>query len=84
MTCHGTHPDVDFKTMPITINEEPTKDESADPLFDYLKGKTKGILGGNIKWNFTKFLVDRDGNVIDRFAPSTTLEQIDAKIAPLL
>ena len=57
---------------------------NADPLFDYLKSQTKGLLGANIKWNFTKFLVDRDGNVTARFAPTTTPEQLEAKIAPLL
>ena len=41
-------------------------------------------MGSKIKWNFTKFLIDRDGNVVDRFAPTVTPEKIDGKIAALL
>ncbi len=54
------------------------KDES--PLYTFLKQQQKGILGSAIKWNFTKFLADRNGNVIARFAPTDTPEQIEAKI----
>ena len=42
------------------------------------------MVGSNIKWNFTKFLVDRKGNVVSRFSPTTTPEQIDEKIKELL
>ena len=59
------------------------KDES--PLYTFLKSKQKGgLLGSKIKWNFTKFLVDREGNVVDRFAPTTEPKDIDAKVAALL
>ncbi len=58
------------------------KDE--DPLFTYLKSEKGGILGSKIKWNFTKFLVDKNGNVIERFAPTTKPEDIEAKIKSLL
>ncbi len=58
--------------------------ENESPLFTYLKSKQKGILGGAIKWNFTKFLVDRNGNVIERFAPSTKPEKIESRIEELL
>ncbi|RUL56975.1 glutathione peroxidase [Lysinibacillus antri] len=44
--------------------------EDAHPLFKYLTEQTKGILGKNVKWNFTKFLIDRQGNVVKRFAPT--------------
>ena len=45
---------------------------NADPLFDHLKSEAKGLLGTEgIKWNFTKFLVDRQGVVLERFAPNT-------------
>ncbi|MBQ6540708.1 MAG: glutathione peroxidase [Oscillospiraceae bacterium] len=54
------------------------------PLYTYLKSQQGGVLGSRIKWNFTKFLVDRDGNVIDRFAPTVTPEKIEAKIKELL
>jgi glutathione peroxidase len=58
--------------------------EKEEPLYQYLKGEKGGILGNKIKWNFTKFLVDRSGQVIERFAPTTTPEQIAEKIANLL
>ncbi|KAB7743947.1 redoxin domain-containing protein [Nostocoides sp. F2B08] len=43
----------------------------ADPLFEWLKSEKGGLLGDRIKWNFTKFLVGRDGQVIERYAPQT-------------
>lgn len=58
--------------------------KGAEPLFTYLKSQKKGSLGGTIKWNFTKFLVDREGNITERFAPNIEPEQIDSKIAELL
>ncbi len=58
------------------------KDE--EPLFTYLKSEKSGILGSKIKWNFTKFLVDKNGTVIERFAPTTKPEDIEAKIKSLL
>lgn len=47
------------------------KGDRAEPLFQYLASQKKGMLTEGIKWNFTKFLVDRQGNVVDRFAPQT-------------
>ena len=58
------------------------KDES--PLYTYLKSQQMGKLGSKIKWNFTKFLVAKDGTVIDRFAPTDTPEKIDAYVAKAL
>lgn len=58
--------------------------ENEDPLFTYLKKNSKGVLGSKIKWNFTKFLIDRNGNVVERFAPTTEPEKIDKKIENLL
>lgn len=58
--------------------------DNADPLFKYLKSQKKGILDSSIKWNFTKFLVDRQGNVVSRFAPTTEPSDIDSAIAKLL
>ena len=54
--------------------------KKAHPLYDYLKGEQAGgLLGKNIKWNFTKFLVDREGNVISRHAPQVKpLELVEA------
>ena len=54
------------------------------PLYNYLKSQKGGILGRNIKWNFTKFLVDREGNVVERYAPTTKPEEIEEKIKELL
>lgn len=58
--------------------------ENEAPIFTYLKSQKGGMMGSKIKWNFTKFLVDRNGNVVERFAPTTTPEQIDAAVAKLL
>ena len=58
---------------------------NAHPLYNYLKGEKGGILGTkNIKWNFTKFLVNRDGRVVNRFAPTTKPEDIQNAIAAVL
>ena len=56
-----------------------------DPLYAYLKHEEKGILGTEaIKWNFTKFLVGRDGKVLQRFAPQTTPLELEAEIKKAL
>ncbi|MDQ1144227.1 glutathione peroxidase [Bacillus sp. SORGH_AS 510] len=57
---------------------------NADPLFKYLKDQKKGLLGGMIKWNFTKFLIDSNGQVIERYAPTTTPDKIEADVVKLL
>ncbi len=57
--------------------------ENESPLYTYLKSQQKGKFGSKIKWNFTKFLVDREGKVIDRFGPATTPASIEKKIANL-
>ena len=56
----------------------------ADPLYKFLKEQKKGLLGGAIKWNFTKFLVDREGNIIKRYAPTTKPADIEKDIVSLL
>ncbi|UBH09608.1 glutathione peroxidase [Macrococcus armenti] len=58
--------------------------DAAHPLFKYLKDETKGIMGNKIKWNFTKFLIDREGNVVERFAPTKTPEQLKQYIEKYL
>ena len=50
--------------------------DDAHPLFEWLKSEKKGLLGGKIKWNFTKFLVGRDGKVIKRYGSTTKPEDI--------
>lgn len=57
----------------------------AHPLFKWLKREAKGLLGSQrIKWNFTKFLIDRDGSVVRRYAPNATPESIRPDIERLL
>lgn len=61
------------------------KGDEAHPLFKYLTKEAPGLLGSkSVKWNFTKFLVDQDGRVLKRFAPTTTPEQIKDDISKLL
>lgn len=55
-----------------------------EPLFAFLKSQQKGVMSNKIKWNFTKFLVDRKGRVVERFAPTTTPEKINVRIKELL
>jgi glutathione peroxidase len=50
--------------------------DGTHPLYDWLKEEKRGVLGGRIKWNFTKFLVDREGQPIRRYAPNTTPEEL--------
>lgn len=54
------------------------------PIYTYLKKEKGGILGSKIKWNFTKFLVDREGNVVGRYAPTDKPETLEGDIALLL
>ncbi len=58
--------------------------ENESPLYTYLKSEQKGFMGNNIKWNFTKFLVDRNGKVIDRFGSTTTPEKLEEKVKAAL
>ena len=59
--------------------------DNADPLWKYLKRQARGVLGSEaVKWNFTKFLVDRDGNVVQRFAPASKPEELEDRIAQLI
>lgn len=58
--------------------------ENAHAFYRWLKSQAKGVLGTeSIKWNFTKFLLDRRGNVVERFAPATGSEQIEPAIQAL-
>ncbi|WP_426436325.1 glutathione peroxidase [Bradyrhizobium genosp. P] len=57
---------------------------NAHPLYDYLKREKSGLLGSSIKWNFTKFLVDRSGKVVARHAPTARPEGLKKDIEALL
>lgn len=58
--------------------------KDAEPLFEYLKKQKGGFLGNDIKWNFTKFLVSREGEVVERYALVTKPEKIEDDILKLL
>lgn len=58
---------------------------NATPLYDWLKAEAPGVLGTRgVKWNFTKFLIDRSGKVVSRFAPTDKPEKLKADIEALL
>ena len=78
--CKLTY-DVDF---PIFAKIDVTGDDAA-PIYKYLKDEAPGLLGSKaIKWNFTKFLVDRSGKVVKRYAPQTKPEELKQDIEALL
>ncbi|MBN2612037.1 MAG: glutathione peroxidase [Bacteroidales bacterium] len=58
--------------------------ENAHPVYKYLKNELGGILGSNIKWNFTKFLIDASGQPVKRFSPLTTPEKIEKYLKKFL
>lgn len=71
-------------TFPVMAKVEVNGD-GADPLFQWLKAQAPGVLGTKaIKWNFTKFLVDRSGKVVGRYAPTTEPEDLAKDIEGLL
>ena len=70
-------------TFPLMSKIE-VNGEGAHPIYKYLKSQTSGLLGRSIKWNFTKFLISRKGNIIERFSPMTTPASLEAKIQSLL
>lgn len=60
------------------------KGAEASPLFSFLADQKKGLLTDGIKWNFTKFLLDRKGNVVDRFAPQTSPDKMREAIDKII
>ena len=70
-------------TFPLFAKVE-VNGKNEEPLFRYLKSQEGGFLGDDIKWNFTKFLVSRNGTVIGRYAPITKPESIESDIQKLL
>lgn len=70
-------------TFPIFAKVD-VNGEDADPLFVHLTTEKKGLLSQKIKWNFTKFLVDGNGKVIERYAPQTSPEKIEEDVKKLL
>ena len=70
-------------TFPLFAKVE-VNGKNEEPLFRYLKSQEGGFLGDDIKWNFTKFLVTRDGRVVGRYAPITKPENIEGDILKFL
>jgi glutathione peroxidase len=66
-------------TFPVMAKIDVNGDEE-HPLFTYLKQAQSGLLGSKIKWNFTKFLIDREGNVVKRYAPTVVPEKLNKDI----
>ena len=58
--------------------------DNEEPLYKYLKSQKGGLFNKNIKWNFTKFLINKNGEVVERFAPTTTPEKLEKSIQELL
>jgi glutathione peroxidase len=54
--------------------------DSSHPLFQFLRDEQSGMLGNKIKWNFTKFLVDKNGQPVERFAPTTKPQDLEKDI----
>ena len=80
MFCSNTY----NVTFPIMEKVE-VNGNHVHPVYEYLKGQKSGLLGlTRIKWNFEKFLVDRNGNVVERYASTTTPESLEDKIQKLL
>lgn len=71
-------------TFPLMAKVDVNGD-NASPLFDWMKGEKKGLMGStSIKWNFTKFLIDKDGNVVKRYGPQDAPKAIAKDIEKLL
>lgn len=58
--------------------------DNAAPLYKFLKSSKGGLFGDSIKWNFSKFLVDKDGNVVDRYAPTTSPLSIEFLVSSFI
>ncbi|KAA5927796.1 glutathione peroxidase [Pantoea sp. Bo_2] len=78
-TCHINY----GVSFPVSVKVD-VNGTATHPIFRYLKAELPGVLGGHIKWNFTKFLIGRDGKPIKRFAPTTKPEKMEAAILAAL
>ncbi|OKY24783.1 MULTISPECIES: glutathione peroxidase [Thalassotalea] len=77
--------DLNFKINFPLMDKVEVNGDNAAPLFTFLKKEAPGILGSkSIKWNFTKFLVDGNGNVVKRYSPTTKPEELSHDIERLL
>ncbi|MDB5500816.1 MAG: glutathione peroxidase [Tardiphaga sp.] len=76
----ATHYEVSF----LMFEKIDVNGSHAHPLYNFLKSEKSGLLGSAIKWNFTKFLIDRAGRVVARYAPTTKPESLKDEIEALL
>ncbi|MBO1306527.1 glutathione peroxidase [Enterococcus sp. 669A] len=75
---------LNYQTTFQTFGKIDVNGENENPLYTYLKTAQGGLLNKDIKWNFTKFLIDRQGKVVKRYAPQTKPEEIAEDIEALL
>jgi len=73
-----------YKASYLITEKVDVNGENTHPVFKYLKDATKGLMSNNIKWNFTKFLIDPNGKVLERFAPTTSIKKVEESIERLL
>ena len=73
-----------FKAEYPIFDKVEVNGSNANPIYKFLKSNKGGLFGDSIKWNFTKFLVDKEGNVVDRYAPTTSPLSIEKDIKKLL
>ncbi|KAL9286450.1 putative phospholipid hydroperoxide glutathione peroxidase 6 [Arabidopsis thaliana] len=73
-----------FKAEYPIFDKVDVNGDKAAPVYKFLKSSKGGLFGDGIKWNFAKFLVDKDGNVVDRFAPTTSPLSIEKDVKKLL
>lgn len=83
LEVNGENQDPLYKYLKEEKPEDVTN-EASKGLMDKLESIGEGREGSDIKWNFTKFLVDKEGNVVERFSPSVTPEELEEKIRELL
>lgn len=70
-------------TFPLMAKSD-VNGPNTNPVYQFLKKKNQGLMGEDIKWNFGKFLVGKDGTTVERFAPTTEPVQLEATIEKLL
>uniref|UniRef100_A0A803PLE1 Glutathione peroxidase n=1 Tax=Cannabis sativa TaxID=3483 RepID=A0A803PLE1_CANSA len=73
-----------FKAEYPIFNKVDVNGDNAAPIYKYLKSSKGGLFGDGIKWNFSKFLVDKEGKVVDRYAPTTSPLSIEKDVKKLL
>lgn len=81
MVCHLKKANADIGDV---FKKVDVNGDTAAPLYKFLKKEQGGFLGDSIKWNFTKFIVDKEGKPVDRFAPTTGISSVEKKIDSLL